>query len=427
MPATRLNRRGFLRATAFGASAFYVSRAGFAQSPNDKLNIGVVGVANRGGENLKGVAGQNIVALCDVDEQFLELAAQQFPAAKKYRDFRKMLERKDLDAVVISTADHAHAVATVAALKSGRHVYCEKPLTHTVSEARIVADTARREKRVTQMGTQIHAGNNYRRVVELVRSGAIGPVREVHNWVGSVWSGHNQAAEPAPVPAHLDWDLWLGPVSERPYSPAYHPARWRGYWAFGGGAMADMACHHMDLPFWALELRHPTTVEAEGPEAHAEFAPPWLQVRYEFPARGEKPPVKLTWYNGDRRPPLLRDEKYKGWGGGTLFVGEKGMLLADYSRHLLLPEDQYVDFKRPDPFIPDSIGHHAEWIHACKTGGPTTCNFDYSGALTEAVLLGNVAFRSGSKLEWDGERLRVNNAPGARKFLQHRYRKGWQV
>jgi predicted dehydrogenase len=427
---TKTTRRQFIKQAAWAGVGFSFlgkSRVLRAVSPNEKLNIGVIGVANRGRDNLGGVANQNIVALCDVDENFLAAAAEQFPQAKKYRDFRKLLEQKDIDAVVISTTDHTHAVATVRALDSGRHVYCEKPLTHTVSEARIVARKAREQKRVTQMGTQIHAGSNYRRVVELVRSGAIGPVREVHHWVGSVWSGSPRPAETPPAPANLDWDLWLGPARPRPYHPMYHPAHWRGYWAFGGGAASDMGCHHMDLSFWALGLRHPTTVEAEGPAVDEEIAPPWLMTRYEFPARGEQPPVKLHWYNGDKRPALMTEGKIPDWGGGTLFIGDKGMLLADYGRHVLLPEKEFEGFARPDPFIPDSIGHYAEWVEACKTGGETTCNFDYSGALTESVLLGNVAYRTGRKLHWNPEKLEASNVREAERFIQHRYRRGWAI
>lgn len=427
-----IHRRLFLKQTVYAATgAFFVSRLGFAgvKSPNEKLNIGIIGVANRGRANLEGVTSENIVALCDIDDHYLAAAAQKFPSAKTYHDFRKMLEQRDLDAVVVSTADHVHAVATVMALKSGRHVYCEKPLSRTVSEARIAAETARKHKRVTQMGTQIHAGRNYRRVVELIQTGAIGSVREVHNWVNSIWSGERKPIETPPVPSHIHWDLWLGPVEPKPYSPAYHPRAWRGFWAFGSGALGDMGCHHMDLPFWALDLRYPLTVQAEGPAVHPEFAPPWLIVHYEFPARKKMPPVKLTWYNGDKRPPHLETEPFakSRWGAGTLFVGEKGMLLADYNRHLLLPEKDFADFQRPDPFIPDSIGHHAEWIQACKTGGATTCNFDYSGALTEAVLLGNVAYRCGQKIKWDPKKLRSSQAPEARQFIQHRYRSGWSL
>jgi len=398
-----------------------------AASPGERLNIGVIGVANRGGANLQGVSGQNIVALCDVDENYLAAAAQRFPRAKTYHDFRRMLDQKEIEAVVVSTADHTHAMATVMALKSGRHVYCEKPLTRTVSEVRAVARAARESKRATQLGTQIHADSNYRRVVELVKSGAIGPVREVHNWVGSMWSGRDRPTETPPVPAHLHWDLWLGPAPYRPYHPAYVPAAWRGWWDFGGGALADMACHHMDLSFWALDLRYPLTVETEGPPVHPETAPAWLIVRYEFAARGDLPPVKLTWYNGGRRPAYFAEGLLPKWGDGTLFVGEKGMLLADYGRHVLLPEKNFAGFVPPPQSIPESIGHHQEWIDACKTGGQTTCNFRYASILTETVLLGNVAYRTGQKLNWDAERRRATGCPAADQFIQHNYRTGWTL
>jgi predicted dehydrogenase len=427
-----LSRRCFLKQTALAATSACLLRQpaiARALSANDKLNLGIIGVANRGGANLDGVASQNIVALCDVDDRYLAAVSKRFPAAKTYHDFRKLLDQPDLDGVVISTADHTHAVATVAALKRNLHVYCEKPLTHTVSEARIVAETTRQFKRVTQMGTQIHAGSNYRRVVELVKSGAVGPVREVHNWVGSVWKGlpEGRPAETPPIPDYLHWNLWLGPAPHRPYHPAYVPAAWRGWWDFGGGAMADMACHHMDLPFWALDMRHPLTIEAEGPPVNPETCPAWLIVRYEFPARGALPPVKLTWYNGDKRPPYITEGKLPPWGAGTLFVGEKGMLLADYDRHVLLPEKDFAEFKPPKPFITESIGHHNEWIEACKTGGPTTCNFDYAGALTETVLLGNVAYRTGKKLDWDAKQLQARSCPEADRFIQHHYRQGWTL
>ncbi len=427
---SQINRRQFLQTTgltAAGIGLFGQGALGKSHSPNEKLNIGVIGVANRGGANLNGVAGENIVGLCDVDENYLAAAAKEFPKAKRYNDFRKLLERNDLDAVVVSTPDHCHANATMTALKSGRHVYCEKPLTHTVSEARMVAETAQKHNRVTQMGTQIHAGNNYRRVVELIRTGAIGKVREVHCWVGSVWSGHGREINHPPVPDYLHWDLWLGPAEHHQYSPAYAPGSWRAFWDFGGGAMADMGCHHMDLPFWALDLRHPSTISADGPPAHPEFAPRWQIVDFEFPPRGAQPPVHLTWYNGNKRPHYFAEGKLPEWGNGTLFVGEKGMLLADYGKHVLLPEEKFADFKPPEPFIPDSIGHHQEWIQACKTGGSTTCHFGYSGALTETVLLGNVSYRLGKKLRWDPLRLEAINAPEAQELIQHHYRQGWQL
>jgi predicted dehydrogenase len=394
---------------------------------SDKLNIALVGTANQAAWNLGQVASQNIVALCDVDDKFLEAATQKHPKAKKYNDFRRMLEQKEIDAVLVATPDHTHAVATVAALASGRHVYCEKPLTRTISECRIVRETASKHKRVTQMGTQIHAGNNYRRVVELIQSGAIGTVKEAHVWVGRSWGNKERPTETPPVPPHLHYDLWLGPIEERPYSPEYVPYVWRDWWAFGGGSLGDFGCHHMDLSHWALDLRAPLTVEAEGPPVHPESPPAWLIARYEYPARGEKPPVKLTWYHGGKRPPQFAEGNLPKWGDGTLFVGEKGMLLAGYDKHVLLPEQDFADFKRPEPFIKDSIGHHREWIEACKHGGATTCNFDYSGALTEAVLLGNVAYRVGKKLEWDPVSLKAKSCPEADQFIQHKYRAGWSL
>jgi len=432
-------RRQFLVSSSLATAGFFISGCAsrYASgptptterrlSPNDKLNIAMVGTANQAGWNLSQVSSQNIVGLCDVDEKLLAAAAEKFPQAKKYSDFRRMLDQNDIDAVVIGAPDHIHAVATVAALRSGRHVYCEKPLTHTISECRIVEETARKHKRVTQMGTQIHAGTNYRRVVELIQSGAIGTVREVHTWVGGAFGNKELPRETPPVPANLHYDLWLGPVPYRPYSPAYVPFYWREWWAFGGGTLADLGCHHMDLPHWALDLRTPLTVEAEGPKVHPESTPHWLIVRYEYPARGSKPPVKLTWYHGGKRPPQFAEGKLPKWGDGNLFVGEKGMLLAGYDKHVLLPEQDFADFKRPEPFIPNSIGHHREWIEACKAGGKTTCNFDYAGALTETVLLGNVAFRTGKKLDWDPKRLRARNCPEADQFIQHHYAAGWAI
>lgn len=429
---TQLSRRKFLTSSSLAAGAFWIGastslRGGDKTSANDKLNIAMVGTAAQAGWNLSQVASQNIVALCDVDDKFLNAAAEKYPQAKKHNDFRRMLEQKEIDAVVIGTPDHIHAVATVAALKSGRHVYCEKPLTRTISECRIVEETARKNKRVTQMGTQIHAGSNYRRVVELVQSGAIGTVAEVHVWVGGGFGNKERPKETPVVPANLHYDLWIGPVEYRPYSPEYLPFVWRNWWAFGGGTLADLGCHHMDLSHWALDLRAPLTVEAEGPPVHPESTPHWLIARYQYPARGKKPPVKLTWYHGGKRPPQFSEGTMPKWGDGTLFVGEKGMLLAGYDKHVLLPEKDFADIKRPAPFIKDSIGHHKEWIEACKHGGTTTCNFDYSGALTEAVLLGNVAFRAGKKLEWDPKKLKAKNCPEADQFIHHHYRDGWKI
>jgi predicted dehydrogenase len=325
----------------------------------------------------------------------------------------------------------------MAALKSDRDVYCEKPLTHDVYEARVVARTTKKLNRITQMGTQIHAGDNYRRVVELIQSGAIGTVEEVHTWCGRSYGGAKRPKDSEPVPQGLHWDLWLGTAPERPYfhGPAdnfgrgiYEPFNWRMWWDFGGGTMSDMACHHMDLPFWALGLRYPTMVSSNGsPAPDPEAVADWQIVTYEFPARGKQPPVKLTWYDGGKRPELIAQGKLPKWGDGNLFVGSKGMLIAGYNEYKLLPEADFKDFKRPDPFIAKSPGHHAEWIAAIKSRKPALCDFDYSGALTEAVLLGNVSYRHGGPIEWDVENLKIKNAPEAEKYLRRDYRKGWSL
>jgi predicted dehydrogenase len=437
MPS-RLTRRHFMQASAAAAAAAPLAIAQEKKpSANERVHVAVIGVNGQGGSDMDRVAaaGAEIVALCDVDENRAAGARKRFPKATFTPDYRRLFDQKGIDAVLVATPDHSHAPATVLALKAGLHVFCEKPLTHTVHEARVVAELAAKQKGVTQMGTQIHAGSNYRRVVELIETGAIGPVKEVHVWVAKPWGGGERPTETEPVPPHLHWDLFLGPAPERPFYHGpdksaygvYHPWNWRRWWDFGGGTLADMACHHMDLPFWALKLRHPTTVAAEGPKPHPETAALWLIVHYEYPARGELPPVKLTWYDSGKRPKHFEEGKLPKWGDGTLFVGEKGMLLADYSKHVLLPEEKFKDFVRPKPYIADSIGHYKEWVEACKTGGPTTCHFDYAGALTEAALLGNVSYRLGRPLTWDATKLRAVNEPEAERYIRKEYRKGWEV
>ncbi|MEI6538859.1 MAG: Gfo/Idh/MocA family oxidoreductase, partial [Planctomycetota bacterium] len=341
---------------------------------------------------------------------------------------REMIEAEGdkIDAVVIGTADHHHAPASIRAIRAGKHVYCEKPLTHTVFEARLIAKAAAEKGVATQLGTQIHAENNYRRVVEIIRAGVIGDVTEAHVWVGKGWGGGDRPAKGDPVPANLNWNLWLGPAPERPYANGiYHPANWRRWWDFGQGTLGDMACHYMDLPFWALDLRHPTRCEAEGPPVHAETCPLGLIVKYDFPARGTMPACKLTWYDGDLIPQKINGQAVPA--NGVMFVGTDGMMFADYGKYKLFPGDKFNDFKPPAESIPNSIGHHAEWIKACKDGSPTTCNFDYSGALTETVLLGNVAYRLGKALDWDAEKLVVTNVPEAAKLINKPYRAGWEV
>ena len=432
--ARKPTRREFLQQSALAGVGFWVAGGrAFAQSssPNDKLGIAVIGIGGQGNWNLGQVQSQNIVALCDVHESRDQVIKnrERLPKAKFYTDYRRMLDQidKDIDAVLVATPDHSHALPTMMALRAGKHVYCEKPLTHSVYETRLVSETAAKMKRVTQMGTQIHANSNYRRVVEVIQSGTIGKIAEVHVWVDRVWGGKDRPKDTPPIPEGLHYDLWLGPAPYRPYHPEYVPANWRAWWDFGGGTLADMACHYMDLPHWALNLRRPLTVEAEGPPVHPESCPTQLTVRYEYSARGDLPPVKLTWYNGGRRPPHFDRGLLPKWKDGVLFIGEKGMLIADYDQYALLPEKEFAGFKPPDPFIPESIGHHNEWIEACKTGSITTCNFDYAGPLTETVLLGNVAYRSGRRLQWDAENLKITNAPEAMKWINPPHREGWTL
>jgi predicted dehydrogenase len=433
------SRRDFLkRSTLAGTAWWTATQSAFSESksPNEKLNIACIGVANKGGHNIAQLKSQNIVALCDVDTNYLDKAGKLYPQATRHRDYRVMLEKHagNFDAVVVSTADHNHAPATIRALSLGKHVYCEKPLTHTVTEARKIAELAGKKKGVaTQMGIQIHARGNYRRVVEAIQSGAIGTVTEVYNWCNKGWSNGRFTTTDKPSPANLDWDLWLGPAKERPYSPKIHPANWRRFWEYGSGTFGDMACHIMDLPFWALDLNYPTSVSVTGPEVHPDGAPSSCKADYEFPSVGDRPALEFHWSDGGAHYDLVKNTNdYKGrslsnWGLGVLFVGDKGMLAADYGRYQLYPREKFADFQPPKKSIPDSIGHWNEWVHACKTGSPTTCNFGYSGRLTETVLLGVVAFRTGKKLTWDAAKLNATNAPEADEFVAKEYRSGWEV
>ena len=393
---------------------------------SDRLNLGIIGVDGRGGENLNEVSSQNILVLCDIDRNRLEGARKKFPRACICTDFRRVIDHAELDAVVVSTPDHMHAIPAVAAMREGLDVYCEKPLAHSVHEVRVMRETAAAGGRVTQMGTQIHAGDNYRRVVEIVRSGALGKISRVHVWMGGrPMAGGKRATEGQP-PENVDYDLWLGPAPYRPYHPSSFHFNWRYWFDFGNGILGDFGCHYMDLPHWALDLRAPLTVEAKGEKDYEgdNDVPGKLQVDYHYPARGELPPVHLTWYHGGLMP--AGADVYS-MGSAVLFEGSQGRLVADYGSR-----KYYFDDKRPDPpappqTIPASTGHHREWIDAVKSRGTTTCNFDYSGALAEAVLLGNVAYRTGKKLDWDDKAARVTNVPEAAQYVQREYRKGWSL
>ncbi len=443
MTSNRITRRQFGR-TAAVATASILAAPAFLRGQNlgDKLNIAIIGAGGRGGANADSVRDENIVALCDVNDGNLNAAAARWPKAKKFVDFRQVFDHAgDFDAVVVSTCEHTHAFATMLALKHGKHVYCEKPLTYNIWEARKIREAAAQAKVATQMGIQIHAGENYRQVVELVQSGAIGPVREAHVWVSRAWGLQSQEAaqrngdivfvtdrpaEAEPVPGGLDWDLWLGPAPERPFNSVYFPGpKWYRWWDFGNGTMSDLGSHWNDLPFWALKLQAPLTVEAAGPPPHPEIAPATMSATYEYGPRGDMPAVKLTWYQGEMRPEIWKSQGIPQWDSACLFIGDKGMLLSDYGRHVLLPEKDFAGFERPPATIPRSPGHHAEWIEACKTGKPTSADFNYSGWLTEANHLGNVAYRTGKKLQWDAAALKAVGTPEADQFIRRDYRAGW--
>ena len=440
MSRRRVSRRLFLSSSAAASTALalgaYVNPAPAkeSKSPLERVRIAGIGTTGKGGDDIKQVAtaGAEIGALADVDENLLAKGASLYPDARKYRDYRVMLEKEagNIDAVTVGTPDHSHASASAMALRLGKHVLCEKPLTHTVKESRVLATLAKEKKLVTQMGNQIHAGDNYRRVVELVQAGVIGAVKEVHVWAGAIYN-NARFTTGTQAPAGLDWDLWLGPAPQRPYSDGVHPFKWRAFWDYGTGTLGDFGCHYMDLAHWALDLRAPVAVEASGGPVDPVSAD-WCIARYEYPARGNKPAVTLHWYDSGKRPEMLatlKDNDGKGfdWGGGQIFVGNEGIILSNYGEHYLFREGKLAEIKRPEPTIPNSIGHYKEWVEAVKTGGPTTCNFDYAGALTEAVLLGTVAYRSGKRIEWDAASFKITNAPGAEKWLHKEYRKGWTL
>ena len=431
----QVDRRSFLQhGAAFGAGVTILKsgilRAG--NSPNEKLNVAVVGVAGRGGGNLKAVQGENVVALCDVNAKNLAAAAKRFPKAQTYSDWRKCLDQKNIDAVVCSTTDHTHAFVNVWAMNRGQHVYCEKPLANSVHEARVVRETylKNKGKLATQMGTQIHASDNYRRMVELIRRGAIGEVRKAHVWCSRTPEGGSYLPKVAPVPDHINWDLWIGPSPHHPYNPKYFGGclAWNRFWDFGSGQIGDMGSHMMDMACWALDLRLPTSCEAKGTPHNADTCPQWLTAEWEHPANDWRPAVTVNWYDGGKKPGMPskvfdRDELFK----GVLFHGEKGYLLCDYGFRILMPRGDMTHYDSPDAeeLIPPSPGHHAEWIIGCKTGKPTLCNFDYSGMLIENNMLALVAYRVGQKLEWDAKNLKATNCREADTYIRKEYRRGW--
>ncbi|MBX3444773.1 MAG: Gfo/Idh/MocA family oxidoreductase [Planctomyces sp.] len=452
--SSRASRRQFLAAAGTAAASFHIvprfvlGGAGFLP-PSERVNVAGIGCGGMGGGDISMHAknGANIVALCDVDEARAAGIFNAFPSATRYKDFRELIDREadNIDAVTVGTPDHTHAVATMAAIRAGKHVYCQKPLTHTLHECRAVTKAARAAGVVTQMGNQGHASEGSRLTNEWIQAGVIGDVREVHVWsdrAGRLWKqGIGRPQDTPPVPATLDWDLWLGPIAHRPYNPAYVPANWRGWMDFGTGALGDMGCHIIDHPVWALNLGAPTTVEAsttldgsviDNDQPNTETFPIASIITYHFPARGDLPPVRMTWYDGGLMPPtpVEMEAPHRLPGNGVLYVGSKGKMYHGSHGGMpqLLPASLHEQAAAVPQTMERSPGHYEEWLLACQGGPKPVSNFDYAGPMTETVLLGVLALRApGTRLEWDSENLQVRNAPELNAFVHTEYRPGWTL
>ncbi len=426
----KINRRQALQC-GLGAGAgllFLTNGGGVHASPNEKLNIACIGIGGQGRSNLDAMTSENIVALCDVDNQRAGNAFTKFPKAKKFYDYRVMLEKmsSEIDAVVVSTPDHMHSHPAMMAMRMGKHLYCEKPMAHSISEIRMMTEIAKEKKLATQLGVQRHTIENIHRVVEIIQSGAIGEVREVYSWFGGDRGMPPMPTEFPEVPAHLKWDLWLGVAKERPYSPDYCPYNWRFWWDFGTGETGNWGCHVLDIPYWALKLGHATKVSSSGPEIDDQRTPKSMFSTYEFPSRGDLPPVKLHWNHTNKPMPFFTENNIP-QSGNNLFIGSKGMLLCGFDKRQLLPEKDFVGFEEPEKTIIDSPGFRKEWIIACKGGEPATCNFDYTGPMAETVILGNTAFRAGGGFDWDSKTMEAKGRPSAEKYLRPEFRKGWEL
>jgi predicted dehydrogenase len=461
-----LSRRRFLRGAAAVAAVTIVPRhvlGGEGQvAPSAKTTIAGIGTGGQGIQNLMALQQYpevQIVAVCDVnresggylswnwtqgkeqrqggreparravDEGYAQAKASgTYQGCRTYVDYRELLAKEDVDGVMIATPDHLHAVITMAALKLRKHVYCEKPLTYSVHEARQVTEAARRAGVATQLGNHGQATEEARLVREFIMDGVIGPVHEVQVWsparfwAPATWDG--RPPETPPVPDGLDWDLWLGPAPARPYHPAYHPWTWRNWWDFGTGLLGDLGCHKLSTVFKALNLGHPASVEACSTRNNGETYPLGVIARFEFPARGDMPPLTLSWYDGGLKPPRPKDLEPGRGIEDVLYLGEKGTLMG----HRLVPEERMKTYGRPPKRLPRSVGHYKEWVDACRGGSPAGANFpDHAGLLTEAVLLGNVALRAGKRLEWDGPGFKVTNDEAANQLLHREYRSGWSL
>jgi len=442
MTKPSFSRRQFIQrsALAAGAVAFPFVSSRPVLGANGRLNIAGIGAGGKGSVDIDCCSTENIVALCDVDEERAAGTFKRFDKARRYRDFRIMLDKEGahIDAVTISTPDHTHAWPALRAMQMGKHVYCQKPLTHTIQEARLLTQAARKHGVVTQMGNQGHCEPGSRRLVEILRADTLGDVKEIHVWTDRpIWpQGGHRPSGSAPIPASLDWDLWLGPAASRPYHSDYVPFKWRGFWAFGTGALGDMGCHNMDLAYFAYQLRDPVKVEARSSGTNEEMAPGWSVITYHFP-RGNRGTLPLTWYDGGQKPaPELAREKELP-PNGCIIVGSKDTLYVPgyWGTGRFLSGATMEDFKQAPISLPRQPGaeqdhdraHHQEWIAACKGEGYALSNFDYAGPMTEAVLLGNVALRAGATIEWDAEKLQVTNHSEANRYVEGTYRKGWEL
>ncbi len=432
-----ISRREALKTTLASGAGYWAATRGCAaraESPNEKLNVALIGIGGQGRSNLNGVAQQqqNIVALCDVDEQRAGDGFERFPQARKYRDYRRMFDElaDQLDAVVVSTPDHSHFHPSMIALQLGKHLYCEKPMAHSVWETRQMTELAARMGVATQLGVQRHTLANMHRVVELIQAGAIGQVTEVHCWIDGERGMPAIPQNPPPVPEHLDWELWIGPAKMRPYSPDICPYGWRFWWDYGTGEMGNWGCHILDIPYWALGLTFPNRVEASGPPVDPERTPKSMAVKYVFPETSTRPAVELNWYHAKDGPPILREQGLPSSGNNTLFIGTQGQLLCGFGKRALYPQDRFAEHEAPAATIPDSPGFHREWIDACKGGPAATCDFAYSGPLSETVVLGNVAYRAGGGFDWDAAHLAASGndrAPAPiRPEFRPEFRSGWE-
>lgn len=453
-PGQKITRRALLPAAPVVVPRHVLGGKGY-QAPSDTLRIAAVGVGGMGRRYLEACASERVVALCDVDHDFAAKVFNRYPGVPVYRDFRQMFDRegKNFDAVIIGTPDHSHAVVLMAALRLRKHVYCAKPLARTLYENRVVSKAAREAGVATQMSVQTMASDAAQGTAELLLSGAIGAVQEVHVWCDHPLypAGLERPKETPKVPDGLDWDLWIGPAPYRPYHPAYHPWNWRAWWDFGTGTVGDMACHALHVFFEALELGAPASVHASRVKMHRgyfqmsadgrELLPPLVatpetesyatMVTWDFPARGKHPPLRIHWYDGGLRPPrpVELDPRRPLPASGLLFVGTKGKMLTAFTggKELLLPENAFKDFERPPKKLPRSSGHYREWIEAAKGGKPAHCNFQIGSRLTEIALLGTLAARTARYLEWDSEKLAITNDREANELVKPSYRAGWEL